>query len=78
MAVIVKYGNRLIRVSTGNSKQLEYSEDGGSIWQNLSTNVNWGDIYELTVNNNSNEIVAATANGMYYSNDSNAYSWYQR
>jgi hypothetical protein len=77
MGTMVKTGNRLIRINTNNPKQLEYSEDGGNNWNYLQNhNYMNGDVFELT--SSGNEIIAATSDGMYYSNDGYGNYWNRR
>jgi hypothetical protein len=73
---MVKTGSRLIRIKPNSPKELEYSEDGGNCWNYLNVQVDGAEIFELTSQNN--EIIAATSNGIYYSNDGYGNYWSRR
>ena len=77
MGQMIKWKDKLIRISPTSAKKLEYSPDAGRTWYPGYLG-NQYDFEFQDLMENGNEILATTTMGLFYSNDAYANSWMRK
>ncbi|MBR5622208.1 MAG: hypothetical protein IKW49_03375 [Opitutales bacterium] len=75
MPQLIQHGREMIRISPRDARKLEFSVNGGCIWQTRCISTIYGKFLDL--NDSGNEILAQTEKGLYASNNAGR-TWLRR